>query len=311
MLPTEKIELYFYLCCLDICCFITYFGKYNRFISVSRFKPSAINHQPSTNQNMWNPEDYAKNSDAQLKWAQTLKQNINLKEYNSILDVGCGDGKITADFAMTSPESAVVGIDSSPEMIAYAAQKYPQSEYPNLSFNCIDARSLAFRNEFDLVFSNATLHWVNDHQAFLYGAHQALKDKGRLIVSCGGKGNAAQILATFAELTARDKWKTYFTDFSNPYFFYGLDDYQIWLEQAGFRVKRLELVPKDMIHQGKSGFAGWIRTTWMPFTKQVPKSQREDFIARFVELYLAQQPVDDRGLTHVKMVRLEVDANKV
>ena len=48
---------------------------------------------------MWNPEDYAKNSDAQLKWAQSLKQNINLQNYKSILDVGCGDGKVTADFA--------------------------------------------------------------------------------------------------------------------------------------------------------------------------------------------------------------------
>jgi len=195
-------------------------------------------------------------------------------------------------------------------MIAYAAQKYPQSEYPNLTFDCIDARAIAFQHEFDLVFSNATLHWVDNHQAFLEGANKALKDNARLIISCGGKGNAAQILATFAQLTVMDKWKSYFTDFDRPYFFYGLEDYQGWLEQIGFKVKRLELVLKDMTHQGKLGLAGWIRTTWMPFTKKVPESQREEFIAQFVELYLAKNPVDDRGLTHVEMVRLEVDAYK-
>ena len=259
---------------------------------------------------MWNPEDYAKNSDAQLKWARSLTKDINLKEYQSILDVGCGDGKITGDFAASLPNSRIVGVDSSPEMIAYARDKYPQSEYPNLTFNCIDARSLQFKQEFDLLFSNATLHWVDDHQAFLMGANKALKDNGRLIISCGGEGNAAQVLATFAELTARDIWRSYFADFDNPYFFHGLEDYQIWLEQAGFKINRLELVPKDMTHQGKAGLAGWIRTTWMPFTKYVPEAQREEFIAQFVELYLANNPLDDRGLTHVAMVRLEVDAEQ-
>ena len=72
---------------------------------------------------MWNPEDYAKNSDAQLKWAQELRQNIDLPKYQSILDVGCGDGKITADFAATLPSSNVMGIDSSAAMVAYAAHQ--------------------------------------------------------------------------------------------------------------------------------------------------------------------------------------------
>ena len=259
---------------------------------------------------MWNPEDYAKNSNAQLKWARSLLKNIDLQSYKFILDVGCGDGKITANLAVTLPQSKVVGVDSSPEMIAYARKKYPQSIYPNLSFDCVDSRSLSFDREFDLIFSNATLHWVDNHQAFLKGANSALKENGRSIVSCGGEGNAAQILATFAELTAADEWQNYFSNFYNPYFFYGLEDYRSWLEQAGFTVKRLELVPKDMTHRGKAEFAGWIRTTWMPFTKYVPEDKRESFIAQFVDLYLASNPLDEQGLTHVSMVRLEVDAYK-
>lgn len=107
---------------------------------------------------MWNPQDYAKNSDAQLKWARQLRSHFNLQGNESILDVGCGDGKITADFAATFPSSRVMGIDSSPEMIDYAQQTYPASQYSNLSFACIDARSISFENEFELIFSNATLH---------------------------------------------------------------------------------------------------------------------------------------------------------
>ena len=96
---------------------------------------------------MWNPEDYAKNSDAQLKWARSLTSKINLSKYKYILDVGCGDGKITADFAQSLPKSRVVGVDASPEMIAYAQNKYPFSKYPNLTFDCVDARSLNFQQE--------------------------------------------------------------------------------------------------------------------------------------------------------------------
>ena len=278
---------------------------------------------------MWNPEDYAKNSAAQLKWAQQLRKNLDLHNdlhnIKSILDVGCGDGKITADFARQSvaevssvigtvevaatlPLSRVIGVDSSPAMISYATKKYPTSQYPNLSFSCVDARHLDFEQKFDLIFSNATLHWVKDHQAFLKGANLALRDGGRLIISCGGEGNAAEILQVFAELIALKSWSIYFNNFYNPYFFYGLQDYQVWLEKYGFRVKRLKLVPKDMTHQGKEGLAGWIRTTWMPFTQCVPEAKRDDFIAQFLDLYLARNPLDDRGLTHVSMVRLEVDA---
>ena len=83
--------------------------------------------------------------------------------------------------------------------------------------------------------------------------NSSLKAGGRLIISCGGKGNAAQILRTFAQLIAADSWKIYFTKFSNPYFFYGLKDYKMWLKQSGFAINRLELVPKDMTHEGESG----------------------------------------------------------
>ena len=260
---------------------------------------------------MWNPEDYAKNSDAQLKWAQELRKNLDLPNNESILDVGCGDGKITADFAASFPLSKVVGIDSSPEMIAYATKKYPTRQYPNLSFSCVDARTINFDQEFDLIFSNATLHWVDNHQAFLEGANLALKEGGRLIISCGGEGNASEVLQVFSELIASKLWSVYFNNFNNPYFFYGLKDYKTWLQNSGFEIKRLKLVPKDMTHQGQEELAGWIRTTWMPFTKCVPEDKRNYFITQFINLYLERNPADSQGLTHVSMVRLEVDALKI
>jgi trans-aconitate methyltransferase len=195
-------------------------------------------------------------------------------------------------------------------MIPYAMRTYASSQYPNLSFACVDARSLDFNHEFDLVFSNATLHWVDNHQAFLKGASRALRGSGRLIISCGGKESASEVLQVFSQLVARQPWSVHFDNFYNPYFFYGDQEYKQWLQEAGFSIKRLELVPKDMTHPGKEGLAAWIRTTWMPFTNRVPKSDRDSFIAHFVDSYLERFPLDLKELAHVHMVSLEVDAYK-
>jgi trans-aconitate 2-methyltransferase len=256
---------------------------------------------------LWNPEDYAKNSDAQLQWARELRSNLNLLGNEAVLDVGCGDGKITADFAAALPQGRVMGTDSSVEMIDYAARTYLAD---NLAFNVVDARKLAFEEEFDLVFSNATLHWVDDHRSVLQGISRALKPGGRLVISCGGRGNAVDVLAVLAEVTALPAWREYFGDFRNPYFFYGDDEYAQWLPVAGLQADSLKLVPKDMTHLGADGLAGWIRTTWMPFTHCVPAEDRDLFIDNFLSRYLELVPMDDRGQTHVSMVRLEVSAHK-
>ena len=259
---------------------------------------------------MWNPQDYAKNSAAQLKWAQELRSSITLQGHEAILDVGCGDGKITADFSRHLPNGTVTGIDRSPEMVAYAAQTYPKMDYPNLTFACIDARKIPYKDSFDLIFSNAVLHWVDDHLAVLKGISAALKPGGTVIISCGGKGNAVQILQTVFEVADRTRWRQYFNPLINPYFFHGPEEYLPWLNTSGLKPERLELVPKDMIHEGKAGLASWLRTTWMPFTERVPITEREQFIDEVVETYTSYFPPDAQGQVHVPMVRLEVVAYK-
>ena len=255
----------------------------------------------------WNPQDYAKNSEAQLQWARELRSRLSLNGSESVLDVGCGDGKITADFAQALPHGQVIGIDRAPEMIAYAQETY---SIQNLSFACVDARSLTFSNQFDLIFSNAVLHWVDDHPAFLQGASRALKPNGRLITSCGGAGDAIDVLAAFAETVTQDPWRIYFPTFHNPYYFYGTAKYEPWLKAAGLIIARLELVPKDMTHSGESGLAGWLRTAWLPFTHAVPESKRDRFILAVTQTYLAKFPINTNGLAHVRMVQLEVKAHR-
>jgi trans-aconitate methyltransferase len=256
----------------------------------------------------WNAQDYARHSSQQQLWARELIAKLGLRGDERLLDIGSGDGKVTAEIAACLPRGAVLGIDSSEQMITLAQRTYPASAYPNLRFRQVDARSLPFNNEFDVVFSNATLHWVREQQPVVQGVARSLRPGGKLLLQMGGKGNAADILALLDDLMISPRWARWFAGFSFAYGFYGPDEYTPWLHAAGLIPRRVELIVKDMTHDGKLGLAGWIRTTWLPYTQRIPDEERDAFIAEIVEAYTRAHPLDAQGKVHVRMVRLEVEA---
>ena len=258
----------------------------------------------------WDPSEYARSSSAQLGWAREIISRLNLSGDEHVLDIGCGDGKVSAEFSRYVPRGSVTGIDSSPDMVSFASKTYPKDKYPRLSFLEMDARRIDLPARFHLVFSNATLHWIEDHRQVLAGVRRVLLPGGKLVISCGGKGNARDFAAAIETLTHRERWRPQFQNFSFPYFFYGPDEYTPWLKEADLKPLRIELATKDMMHKGKDDLAGWVRTTWMPYTQRIPEQDREEFIREAVETYVKNYPPDETGATHVGMVRLEVEAVK-
>lgn len=256
----------------------------------------------------WDSKDYSKSSAGQQEWARELIEKLKLKGDERVLDIGSGDGKVTAEIATLIPHGEVVGIDSSEEMVKFARENFPTTDYPNLHFEVMDARELSFNKEFDVVFSNATLHWVTDHLTVLKGIKRSLKPRGRMLLQMGGKGNAKEIFNVLNGVTKRREWKKYFEDFSFKYGFYGVEEYRSWLSEAGLTAVRVELIEKDMIHKGKEGLSAWIRTTWLPYTQSVPEELRRQFIDEVGKGYIRLHPVDCQGLVHIRMVRLEVEA---
>lgn len=257
----------------------------------------------------WNAQDYARNSSAQWKWALELIDKLPLRGDETLLDIGCGDGKITAVLAERLPRGRAVGIDASAAMVTLAQEHFPAEDYPNLSFRQADAAELDLSERFDAVFSNATLHWIADHRAVLRGLGRCLKHGARILFQMGGRGNTLGIEAAFRSRMEDSSWQEYFTGFQKPHHYYGPEEYQQWLPEAGFRARRVELIPKDMQHEGPDGLKGWLRTTWFPYTNHVPEAQRDTFLAEVLDAYLAANPLDEHGNTHVAMVRLEVEAD--
>ena len=264
----------------------------------------------SNNRFSWNAADYAKHSSVQQTWARELITKLKLKGHESVLDIGCGDGKVSAEIAGHLPNGSVLGVDNSDDMIALARTHFPTEKHPNLSFKLADARHLPFETAFDVVFSNAALHWIIDHNPVIASIDKSLKPGGRILLQMGGKGNAEAILATLETLFLKDAWQPYFSEFEFPYGFYDPQEYHSLLNKSALEPVRVELIPKIMSYDDKEGLAGWIRTTWLPYTQRVPDDKRDAFIQHIVDQYVEGNPPDHNGKIHVNMVRLEVEAVK-
>lgn len=256
----------------------------------------------------WDAHDYARHSAAQFAWALELIDKLALRGDERLLDIGCGDGKVSAALARQVPRGRVVGVDSSPDMIRLAQRTFPPESHPNLTFRLLDAQTLDYERAFEAAFSNAVLHWVPDQRAVLAGVRRALRERGRLLFQMGGTGNGRDIYAAFDVVAARPAWQPYFTGFAFPYYFHGPEPYERWLIEAGLKPVRVELIPKDMVHEGATGLVAWLRTAWLPYVERVPADRRAAWLDEVVRTYLAAHPLDAEGRAHVAMVRLEVEA---
>lgn len=257
----------------------------------------------------WNPGDYHRHSAAQARWAHELIGKIKLAGDERVLDLGCGEGKVIAEIAARLPSGSVLGLDVSRDMIAFARERFPPERYPNLRLVEGDMLDLPFDREFDVVFSNAALHWVADHGRVFQGISRALRPGGRILLQMGGRGNVAPVLAIADEILTEEPWTRLFGGPAPCYAFYGAEEERGLLEAAGLTPLRAELIGKDMAFDLPEGLAGWVRTTWHLYLEPLPEDVRPAFIEEVVNRYVERFPPAD-GRIHVPMVRLEVEAVK-
>ena len=158
-------------------------------------------------------EKYKKASAHQKQWGKKLIEELDLEGSERVLDLGCGDGDITAQLAELVPNGLVIGIDASQSMIESAQKNYKAE---NMRFDLMDINDIDFEDEFDVVFSNATLHWVKDHRKMLANVFKSLKSKGIARFSFAGDSNCSHFFKVIKEVMAEKEYSGYFKNFDWP-----------------------------------------------------------------------------------------------
>jgi trans-aconitate 2-methyltransferase len=178
----------------------------------------------------WDPVAYDTISDMQLRWGLAVLDRVGLRGDEAVLDAGCGTGKVTALLADRLPQGRVVGVDASPSMIEQARSRVPDE----VELLVADLLELELAEPVDVVFSNATLHWVQDHELLFRRLHDALRPGGRLEVQFGGKGNVAALEAAVQRVTAMPPFAEHLADVALPWHFPTPEETAANLERAGF-----------------------------------------------------------------------------
>lgn len=255
----------------------------------------------------WNAEAYAENSSAQESWGTQLHGKLDLHGDETIVDIGCGDGRLTARLAARVPRGRVVGLDSSPSMVEHARTAW--SGIGNLEFRQADARSFHLESTVDALVSNAVLHWLEDLGPVFDSCRDALKPRGRILFQMGGIGNIAELESAAAKVLRRDPWNRWFDGLPPVWHMHSPEEARSGLEAVGLVCNRAEILEKDMVHSNPEAMLAWMRATWFSAVAPAPEDRREDLLVAIRDAYLEDCPPDAQGRTHVRMARLEVAAS--
>jgi len=235
----------------------------------------------------WHGEDYAQHSSLQAAMADEVLSQLQLRGDEKVLDLGCGDGKLSARIAALVPRGSVLGVDASPDMVAFAQKNFGAGQVSNLRFEVADARTLEYRAAFDLLVSFNALHWVSDAATALQGIRRALKPGGQARLRLVTRSDLTS-LEEVAELTRQDvRWAAHFKGFVDPYLRLTAEQYAALASSLGLRVLSMQSHSKHWDFKTEAAFFGFCNAGFGAWTRGLPEDQRQPFVEDVAQRYLA------------------------
>ena len=236
----------------------------------------------------WNAEQYLMFKNERTQPAMDLASQIYLERPASILDIGCGPGNSTAVLAQRYPDADILGIDNSEEMIAAAC-----TNYPHLKFRQFDAEKdlTSLGQTYDVVFSNACIQWIPDHERLIKDMMNLLKSGGVLAVQLPMIWEEP-LHTELKALAATDKWAT---DMHVEEFFYHLryEEYFDVLAESSSDFRAWETVYMHRMPSHMSILEWYRSTAMLPYLSVLPEDKKhsfeEDYLGRLKDVYTAQK----------------------
>jgi len=249
---------------------------------------------------------YEKASLHQKEWGQKIANELNLKGNERILDLGCGDGAITFQLAEYVPNGEVIGIDASQGMIEAAMEK----KKGNLKFILMDINDLNYKNEFDVIFSNAALHWVKDHEKLLLNAKKALQTGGIIRFNFAADGNCSNFIRVIREAITLDYYSDNFDDFDWPWYMPKIEEYESIVKRIGFKELKIWGENADRFFPDSDSMVKWIdQPSIVPFIEKVDNNKKDEF-RRYVIKRMIADTMDQNGRCFETFRRINLKASK-
>ena len=175
----------------------------------------------------WDGSAYDRISDPMARWGETVLARLPLRGDETVLDAGCGSGRVTERLLARLPTGRLIALDGSPSMLAAARERLGRHE-ERVEYVLADLeRPLPLApSSVDAVLSTATFHWIRDHDQLFRNIAAVLRPGGRLVAQCGGDGNIASVLRAIG--TAGEPWP-------GPWTLATPETTRRRLEAAGFR----------------------------------------------------------------------------
>ena len=249
---------------------------------------------------------YEKASTHQKEWGTKLIAELDLQGTEHVLDLGCGDGSLTVQIAALVPEGEVVGLDASRGMIDASLPKARE----NLQFRLMDINDLDYVDRFDVVFSNATLHWVKDHKRLVQNVHQALRAGGRLRFNFAGDGNCSHFFRVIREAMALEGFVCDFAEFEWPWYMPSIDEYREVIESSALREGQVWGENADRYFPNEEAMIGWVdQPSLVPFLAHVAVQDKDAF-RDYVVTRMIEETKQDNGTCFETFRRINVSATR-
>jgi len=245
----------------------------------------------------WNGSDYAQNSSVQQSHGQRLFSSLSLKGNEKILDVGCGDGKLTVHLAERVPQGLVIGIDPSDSMLFKAQSLKQASIFPNLFFFKGWAENFSFAERFDHIIAIHVMHWIKNQEIALSNIYSHLKPGGQVHLILAPSKEGLPFYRALQKTVLG--WKQDFENFDNPQKVFDMETYRKYLIQVGFHIDAIHYVYHESVHENKDKLKAWIQQ-WLPHGKHLPIAKQSTFFETLMDHYLAEIGLDSQSSAPVR-----------
>ncbi len=200
---------------------------------------------------------------------------LELKGDETVLDAGCGSGRVTRLLLEQLPEGRVIGVDAAPSMIEQARSNLEEFG-DRVELRVQNLVELDLDEEVDAVFSNATFHWINDHDTLFGRVRAALRPGGRFEAQCGGEGNVAEWKRGVEAAMGDERFAAYFRGMTQPWNFASVGDTELRLERAELTIGRVWLEQRTVEPPEPRDY---VRSVGLnPHLARLPDELQEEFI---------------------------------